>query len=114
MVEPPSGLVANVVRRVAPALQKTSAVTRTRPEGLHGVLETLPTSFTDTREALRTLACFVIAPARKARTGHIGLVPYEHGFGTPPFDDGSAVLVEGDRLVYRPNGASPITTLHAA
>lgn len=77
-------------------------------------LPALPPSLPSTREALRTLACYVISPARKARTGRIGLRPTGDGFGTPPFEDGSRLLVEGDRLVRAPGDSIPITTLAAA
>jgi hypothetical protein len=57
---------------------------------------------------LWTLACYVIAPERKARTGRIGLRPTGDGFGTPPFEDGSRVVVRGDRLARVPGEAVPI------
>ncbi len=84
-----------------------------RPE-TQMALPALPPSFASTRESLRTLACYVISPARKARTGRIGLRSTGDGFGTPPFDDGSRLLVEGDRLVRDPGDSIPITTLPAA
>ena len=56
----------------------------------------------------------MIAPERKARTGRIGLRPTGDGFGTPPFEDGSRVLVRGDRLARVPGDAVPITTLRDA
>jgi hypothetical protein len=78
-------------------------------------VEPLPSSFTDTREALHAVACYVIAPARKARTGRIALTPVPGGIGTPPFDDGSWIGVLGDRLVVEPGAAdTPLTTLRAA
>lgn len=78
------------------------------------MLAPLPPAFAATRESLRALACYVVAPARKARTGRIGLRPTGDGFGTPPFDDGSRVLVRGAALGREPGGAVPITTLRAA
>jgi hypothetical protein len=64
------------------------------------------------------LACYVVAPARKARTGRIGLrVADGDGFGTPPLGDpdGTRIVVRGDRVVREPSGASVgITTLRAA
>jgi hypothetical protein len=75
---------------------------------------TPPPGFATTREALRALACYVIAPARKARTGRIGLRPTAGGFGTPPFDDGTRIVVHGDQLIVEPDREAPITTLHAA
>src|SRR5207342_1209321 len=85
---------------------------RARGEGIRrltSVLDPLPATFGETREGLRTLACYVIAPERKARTGRIGLRPTGDGFGTPPFEDGSRVLVRGDRLARQPGDTVPIT-----
>jgi hypothetical protein len=76
-------------------------------------LAALPPTFTTTRDGLHRLACFVISPARKARTGHIGLRATADGFATPPFDDGSSISVRGDRLVTGA-GARPISTLRDA
>lgn len=76
-------------------------------------LPELPASFPATREALRALACYVIAPVRKRRTGHISLRPVGDGFGTPLFDDGSRIVVRDDQLVNEPGGGVPITTLRA-
>ena len=73
-----------------------------------------PTGFATTRDALRALACFVIAPARKARTARISLQPSGDGFGTPPFDDGTRIVVRGDELLIEPGRHVPITTLQAA
>jgi hypothetical protein len=73
----------------------------------------LPESFPGTRESLRALACYVVSPARKARTGHIGLRPVDGGIGTPPFDDGSRIVVRRDRLARRPGPDIAITTLRA-
>ena len=78
------------------------------------MLEPLPETFLPTREALRTLACYVIAPACKARTGRIGLRPTGDGFGTPPFDDGTRVVVRGHHLVREPGLDIPIATVRAA
>ncbi|HEX4983668.1 MAG TPA: hypothetical protein VFV63_18315 [Ilumatobacteraceae bacterium] len=74
----------------------------------------LPASFAATRESLRTLACYVIAPARKARTGRIGLRATGNGFGTPRFEDGTRITVSGDLLAIDPGDRIPITTLRAA
>jgi hypothetical protein len=75
---------------------------------------TLPAAFAATRESLHALACYVIAPARKERTGRIGLRPTGEGFATPPFDDGSRIAVRGNRLGVEPGDAIAITTLRAA
>jgi len=74
----------------------------------------LPAGFAATRESLRTLACYVIAPARKARTGRIGLRATGDGFGTPPFDDGTRIVVRRDQLALDPGDGVAITTLQAA
>jgi hypothetical protein len=78
------------------------------------VLDPLPDTFLPTREALRTLACYVIAPTRKAKTGRIGLRSTGDGFGTPPLDDGMRILVRGDHLVREPDLDIPVTTLRSA
>ena len=78
-------------------------------------MDQLPANFAATREALRALACFVVAPARKAQGGRIGLRPTIDGFGTPVLDDGTQIAVRGDRLIREPDGGDvPITTLRAA
>lgn len=79
----------------------------------------LPASFGATREALRAVACFVLAPARKAATGRIGLRATGDGFGTPPFgDDGRRLLVRGDHLVIEAAGEiveeAALSTVRAA
>jgi hypothetical protein len=73
-----------------------------------------PPAFVPTREALWALACYAISPARKARTGRIGLRPSGEGFATPPFDDGTRIAVRGDRLRIEPGTEVAITTLRAA
>lgn len=77
-------------------------------------LPALPAEFVSTRESLRALACYVVGPARKARIGRIGLRPVGGGFGTPPFDDGTRLVVRGDELAFDPGDAARITTLRAA
>jgi hypothetical protein len=72
------------------------------------------TSLVTTRESLHTLACYVMAPASKARTGRIGLRPVEGGFGTPLFDDGTCVAVRDGRLVCPSGHVGRITTLREA
>jgi hypothetical protein len=81
------------------------------------MLEPLPSSFRATREALHALAEHVIAPARYHADGRIGLTPTPGGFGTPVFDDGGRVRVDGVELVHERPGSTrrvPITTLAAA
>jgi len=74
----------------------------------------LPAEFRTTRDALHSLACYVISPARKARTGRIGLRSTGGGFGTPRFDDGSRIVVHGSRLALDPGDGIDITTPRAA
>jgi hypothetical protein len=78
------------------------------------VIPGLPASYTSTRRSLHALACFVIAPARLARTGRIGLRVTPGGFGTPAFDDGSLISVRDNQLLREPGGCLPITTLRSA
>ena len=73
-------------------------------------MQPLPPTFAATRDGLHRLACYLIAPARKARTGRIGLRATGDGFGTPPFDDGTRIVVRGAHLVAGDRAAS-ITTL---
>ena len=77
------------------------------------VLAPLPDTFAATRDAVHVLACYAVAPARKARTGHISLRPTASGIGTPPFDDGSDVSIDGATL-HRGTKWTPVTTLRAA
>jgi hypothetical protein len=59
------------------------------------------------------VACFVIAPARLARAGAIGLTPTPGGFGTPPLPDGTSIEVRGSELVDG-DRVTPLTTLRDA
>jgi hypothetical protein len=77
-------------------------------------LAPLPPSFAATRESLRALACYVVAPFRKARTGRIGLRPTGDGFGTPASEDPPRLSVQGDHLVLDPGPSHPVSTLRAA
>jgi hypothetical protein len=77
-------------------------------------LPPLPARFGPTRDSLRALACYVVAPACKARTGHIGLRPVGGGFGTPPLDDGSRIVVRGDQLGWEAGESITITDLRGA
>jgi hypothetical protein len=77
-------------------------------------MESLPETFAATRETLRALCCYAVAPARKARTGRIGLRPYDGAIATPPFDDGTRIVVRGDRLGVEPGEDIPITTVRDA
>ena len=74
----------------------------------------LPPSFAATREALRAVACYVVGPWRRTRTGRIGLQPFDGGFATPALDDGTRLGVVGDELVRAPSGRHRLATLAAA
>jgi hypothetical protein len=78
------------------------------------MLPDLPPTFAATRESLRSLACYAVSPARKARTGRIGLRAFGGGFATPPFADGTRYAVQGDELSRGPGDPTPITTVSAA
>jgi len=74
----------------------------------------LPAGFSATRESLRALACYAISPWCKARSGRIGLRSLADGWGTPVLDDGSRVVVRGDRLALVPGPEVSISTVRAA
>ena len=78
------------------------------------MLPELPSTFVATRESLRALACFAVSPARKARTGRIGLRSHEGGIATPPFDDGARIWVHGDELHLPTGEVARLTTVAAA
>ena len=77
-------------------------------------LEALPATFAPTRAALHALACYAIAPARKAAVGRIGLRATGDGFGTPATDDGPRIVVRGDLLVREPDETVAITAIRPA
>jgi hypothetical protein len=85
-------------------------------------LSPLPEGFAETRVSLHRLAGLVIAPARKAASGRIGLRPEPGVFGTPLFGDDEQLQVEagpgGNALLVRRSGnaekALDITSLQAA
>src|SRR5688500_3487201 len=64
-----------------------------------GRLAPLPDGYGPTRESVHRLACYVLAPARKAVTGRIGLQPTPGGFGTPVFGADEQLRIEGASLV---------------
>jgi len=78
------------------------------------VLPPWPATFTATRESLRAVACYVVAPARKARTGRIGLRAVGGGFGTPPLDDGSRLVVREDTIAWMPGQSATLNTIRDA
>jgi hypothetical protein len=79
----------------------------------------LPPSYATTRESLHRVAEHVLAPARYAVTGKIGLRQSPGGFATPPFGESDRVIaVDGDHLVVSERsverGRAPITTIAEA
>jgi hypothetical protein len=76
-------------------------------------LEPLPDGFAETRAALHRLASHVLAPARKAVTGRIGLRATPGGFGTPLFGDGQRLRVEGASLVLERAGGSDVVGINS-
>lgn len=82
-------------------------------------LPSLPATFPATRLALHRLAVYVLAPARRAATGRIGLRPSPGGFATPLFgvDPHTVVGVDGTDLVVVRDGderRTPIGSLTGA
>ena len=75
-------------------------------------------AFATTQRSLHILAEHVLAAARYAVTGRIGLVVVPGGIVTPPFgDDGRSVGIVGGELVVRDRDGerrAAITTLRAA
>jgi hypothetical protein len=81
------------------------------------MLEPLPDSFVAARDGMHALAEHVLAPVRYRADGHIGLVPTANGFGTPTFNEGERVRVDGIELVHERPGTVTrvgITTLGTA
>ena len=73
---------------------------------------TLPDTLPDTRAALHRLAEHVLAGARYAATGRIGLVPAPGGFATPPFGPEPIVLaVDLDEFVVTRAGQQQRTRI---
>jgi len=68
-----------------------------------------PTVLGGTRRSLHAVAEWILAPARQAHDGHIGLRPTTGGFGAPEVD----CRVDGLTLVVR-DERRPLTTLAAA
>src|SRR5690606_34810278 len=83
------------------------------------MLPPLPIDFARSRDGLHALACYVISPARRRRTGRIGLQWLPGGFGTPACgdDERSQARVAGTGLAARDWDGSrpaPLSTLGAA
>src|SRR3569833_251360 len=72
-------------------------------------LRPLPRAFVPTRRSLHALAEHVVAPARHAANGQIGLRFTRHGFGTPYFGAGHQVRVEEGRLIVDGGAHTPAT-----
>src|SRR5215475_4907928 len=83
-----------------------------------GSTDCSPARLAVTRAGLHQVAEHVLAAARYAATGRIGLMPSPGGFGTPPFGaDGRFLTVEGSELVAGSAGGArrtALTTIRAA
>jgi len=80
-------------------------------------LEPMPDGYGDTCDSLKRLASYVLAPARKAVTGRIGLRATPGAFGTPVFGTDEQLWVESAALFRRrgdETGSVDITSLAAA
>jgi len=78
----------------------------------------LPASYPTTREALRAVATYVIAPALRQATGRIRLQPTPGGVGTAAFGEGRRIRIEaaaGQTALVVDDGATverfPLTTV---
>src|SRR5207248_1326998 len=83
-----------------------------------GSTDCSPARLAATRTGLHRVAEHVLAAARYARTGHIGLMPSPGGFRTPPFGaDGAFLAVEETALVVGDVAGirrAALTTIRAA
>jgi hypothetical protein len=83
-----------------------------------GSADCSPARLAVTRAGLHRVAEHILAAARYAATGRIGLMPSPGGFGTPPFGaDGTFLAVEGSELVVGGAGGArrmALTTIRAA
>jgi len=74
-----------------------------------------PPTLVATRRTAQAIAEWILAPARYAATGRIGLRHTPGGFGTPPLPDGRVVRVDGVTLVDEGpddvRAVHPLTTL---
>ena len=80
-------------------------------------LRPCPAALVPTRQALHRLAEHVMAPARQAVNGKIGLRYTHGGFGTPFFGANRQLRVAGDELIVQDadvESPAPITTVAAA
>jgi hypothetical protein len=72
-------------------------------------LPDLPTTFDGTREALHLVAARVLAAARFAAVGRMGLEVVPGGFGTPEFEGRQLLVVDG--MLSDGARRQPLTTL---
>ena len=83
-----------------------------------GSADCQPACLAATRDGLHRVAEHLLAAARYAATGEIGLLPAPGGFRTPPFGpDGRFLAVDGTELVVGDTAATRrtvLTTLRAA
>jgi hypothetical protein len=83
-----------------------------------GSTDCSPARLAVTRAGLHRAAEHVLAAARYAETGHIGLTPSPGGFRTPPFGaDGKYLAVDGTELVADSAAGArrtALTTIRAA
>src|SRR4051794_37374177 len=68
-------------------------------------------AYVATRTAWHTLAERVLAPARHAATGRIGLRATGGGITTAPFGDDRSLALIGTELVIRDGAATPRSTI---
>ena len=80
---------------------------------VRGALRPLPAGFAATRQSLHALAEHVLAPARHAANGKIGLRFTYHGFGTPFFGADRQLRVEDGELLDG-DRRHQLTTIRAA
>ena len=79
-------------------------------------LQSLPSNYTETREALHQIAFFAVSPARHKTMGRMGLTATSGGFGTPEYE-GRIARVEGAMLIHEKDGnvaSQHISTIRAA
>jgi hypothetical protein len=77
-------------------------------------LAALPPGFADTRASLHAVAEHLLAPARHAANGKIGLRFTYRGFGTPFFGDDRQLRVEDGELVDGDRRRAPATLADAS
>jgi len=112
--------VANGDRRwidLAAKDERLAAWCRRHWLGPYARLGHVPADLVPTRQALHSLAEHVLAPARQAANGKIGLRYTHDGFGTPFYGSNRQIRVSGTELILQDADVeepAPITTLAAA